>query len=162
MDLKYIEQILKDCLDALLRGSATASHDVLNLDASFLELGINSVQAVELVEAMNQKLGIELGVEVIFDYRNVKELAAFIFQHSGKEDLWQELPHPVSKVRSSGRGNIALGGKTPVSAPSVTRTRRISERNAAQISLSSVCQEASLAPRTLKPSGLICRLGRVV
>jgi acyl carrier protein len=83
MYLKDIEKSVKEAIAELL----DSSDDALNLDASFLELGLNSVLAVELVEAMNQKLGIELGVEVMFDYRDVKELAHFIFQHYGKETV---------------------------------------------------------------------------
>lgn len=51
-----------------------------DLDGSFLELGINSVLAVELVETLNSKLKIDLGIEVVFDYRNVNELAEHILE----------------------------------------------------------------------------------
>src|SRR5437667_4382775 len=114
---KYIEHTIKGTISELL-GSSSDTH---NLDASFLELGINSVQAVELVEAMNEKLGIELGVEVMFDYRGVKELTAFIFQHYGKEDHSQEFPPRASDVRLSERENVTLDDKTLVSATPIDR-----------------------------------------
>ena len=59
--------------------------DSLDLDKSFLDLGINSVLAVELVEAVNQRLGIKLGIEVIFDYRGINELAKHILNQYGEE-----------------------------------------------------------------------------
>ena len=95
LHLKEIEKVLKETITELLERSS----DTLDLGASFLELGINSVLAVELVEAMNQKLGIELGVEVMFDYRDAKELTAFIFQQYGKEDLSKEFPPFADDVR---------------------------------------------------------------
>src|SRR5437667_5563176 len=44
----------------------------------------------------------------------------------------------------------------------VSMTMRRVERGGVQISPSSVCQEDSLVPQTLKPSGLISRQERVV
>src|SRR5437763_17031454 len=114
MYLKDIEMSIKEVIAELL-GS---SDDAPNLDASFLELGINSVLAVELVEAMNQKLGIELGVEVMFDYRDVKELAVFIFQYYGAEDRSKELSpeeesddnHKAHRDRTCSSPDIAIIG----------------------------------------------------
>src|SRR5579859_2042162 len=90
LHMKEIEKALKETITELLESSSDIPQYPLDLGASFLELGINSVLAVELVEAINQKLLIELGVEVMFDYRNAKELAIFIFQQYGKADLSRE------------------------------------------------------------------------
>ena len=87
MYLKDIEKIVKEIIAELLDSLDDVAQDALNLDASFLELGINSVLAVELVEALNQELGIELGVEVMFDYKDIKELTHFIFEQYGREVL---------------------------------------------------------------------------
>jgi 3-oxoacyl-(acyl-carrier-protein) synthase/acyl carrier protein len=110
--LKDIEKSLKEVIAELL----DSSDDTLNLDASFLELGINSVLAVELVEAMNQKLGIDLGVEVVFDYRDVKELTHFIFQRYGKEDFSKKHLPLEDDIRFSGEGSIDSGHKALVPA----------------------------------------------
>ncbi|MGD2087049.1 MAG: SDR family NAD(P)-dependent oxidoreductase [Candidatus Aminicenantes bacterium] len=48
------------------------------ITATFLELGVNSVLGVDLIEGLNKELGIELGVEVIFDYKTPGELARYI------------------------------------------------------------------------------------
>lgn len=50
----------------------------LDLNKSFLELGMNSIMAVDFVEAVNDSLDLELGVEVIFDFRGIPELAEHI------------------------------------------------------------------------------------
>jgi acyl transferase domain-containing protein/acyl carrier protein/SAM-dependent methyltransferase len=96
---KVISELLDSSSDGTKRTSARQSPSGnaaggYDLDASFLELGINSVLAVELVEALNQKLGIELGVEVMFDYKNMRELAQFIFKQYGKENPLKE-PSPI-------------------------------------------------------------------
>ncbi|EJQ38286.1 hypothetical protein IEE_05058, partial [Bacillus cereus BAG5X1-1] len=61
--LEYVEDKMKEVLVDLLK----ETYDVLNLNNSFLDLGINSILAVEFVEEMNQRLGIDLGIEVMFD-----------------------------------------------------------------------------------------------
>lgn len=52
--------------------------DTLDLSCSFLQLGINSVLGVDLVVQLSEELGVDLGVEAIFDYRGPKELADHI------------------------------------------------------------------------------------
>lgn len=136
-NLKDIEKSVKEVIAELLDGSddrTGARHSPYDLDASFLELGINSVLAVELVEALNQKLGIELGVEVMFDYKNMRELAQFIFKQYGAEgevgDIGEassplqngimlgdlptcsgELASPMPERRSSDIAIIGISGK---------------------------------------------------
>ncbi len=64
--------------------------DSAELEGSFLEIGVNSLKAVELVEALNQAMGIELGVEVAFDYRGIKELSAYIDSQYGGGNYEEE------------------------------------------------------------------------
>lgn len=73
-DFRHLELKVKEVLSKLLENTVSSN----DLERSFLELGINSVLAVELVEALNEKLGIDLGIEVVFDYRDAKELAKYI------------------------------------------------------------------------------------
>ncbi|UJF34759.1 beta-ketoacyl synthase N-terminal-like domain-containing protein [Paenibacillus hexagrammi] len=54
------------------------SRDSLDMEKSFIELGMNSVLSVDFIEAINHKLEIDLGVEIVFDYRGVRELADYI------------------------------------------------------------------------------------
>jgi acyl carrier protein len=108
--LEYIEAKVKEIMAELL----DSSHDEQNLNASFVDLAISSVEAVELVEAINEKLGTGLGVEVVFDYRDVKELTTFIFQRYRNEFLSKELPLLTSEVQLSEEGNIGTASITPV------------------------------------------------
>ncbi|MEW9702710.1 beta-ketoacyl synthase N-terminal-like domain-containing protein [Paenibacillus sp. SI8] len=72
------------CLIAIITDLFEITRDSLDFEKSFLELGMNSVLSVDLIEAINLKLGIDLGVEIVFDYRGVKELAQYIHTKYGK------------------------------------------------------------------------------
>ena len=76
-----IETKVKKVVADLLKDTANS----LDLDASFSELGIDSVFAADFVQEVNRKLGIALGIEVIFIYRGIKELAEYILEQYGEE-----------------------------------------------------------------------------
>ncbi|NRS49275.1 SDR family NAD(P)-dependent oxidoreductase [Brevibacillus sp. HB2.2] len=71
-----VETIVKEVMTDLVK----ATTNPLDFDKSFVELGISSVLSVEMVEILNEKLGIDLGIEAIFDHENTKLLAAHIFE----------------------------------------------------------------------------------
>jgi acyl transferase domain-containing protein/SAM-dependent methyltransferase len=50
----------------------------LDLNGSFLQLGVNSVLGVDLIVQLSEELGVDLGVEAIFDYRGPRELAEYV------------------------------------------------------------------------------------
>ena len=108
--INEIENELKEIISDLLESPG----DGPAVDVNFLELGINSVLSVELVGALNQKFGIELGIEVVFDYPSIKALADFLagqYQNGSQTDLVQ-----VSKVS----GDFSAG-------------RRRSEQNVSEV-----------------------------
>ncbi|WP_408895214.1 SDR family NAD(P)-dependent oxidoreductase [Paenibacillus taichungensis] len=53
-------------------------NESISPETGLFEVGIDSVVAVELVETLNRKLGMDLGVEVVFDYPSFQELAMYI------------------------------------------------------------------------------------
>ncbi|EIW19438.1 beta-ketoacyl synthase N-terminal-like domain-containing protein, partial [Pelosinus fermentans] len=75
INVDNIKMGIKEILMDLLK----CSNDFLDAEKSFLEIGINSIQSVELVESINQKLGQKLGIDAVFDYTNINELAGYIF-----------------------------------------------------------------------------------
>ncbi len=91
----YIEAQVKEVVLGLLNDR----DEVSDLDKSFLELGINSVLAVELVEALNQRLGINLGVEVVFDYKGIKELVGYILDTSTTKGKTRSKKNKDNKIR---------------------------------------------------------------
>ncbi|WP_429843908.1 SDR family NAD(P)-dependent oxidoreductase [Brevibacillus sp. FIR094] len=89
--------------------------ETLNFDKSFIELGIHSVLAVELIEAINADLGIHLGVEVIFDYTEVGELAEYISLQFATEVAAEDsefLPTVLAnEIRHSDIAIIGIAGR---------------------------------------------------
>ncbi|WP_258298143.1 SDR family NAD(P)-dependent oxidoreductase [Paenibacillus peoriae] len=83
-DRAWQQEAIAAELLAVLDGLIQAPESV-NAEANFVELGINSLLAVELVETINERLALNLGIEVIFDYQNVFELAAHISEHKPAE-----------------------------------------------------------------------------
>ena len=84
-DIKNVLDIIKDESVKLLNKPS----DSIDFNVSFLDLGINSVLSVDLIESINQRLGIDLGVEVIFDFKDSKTLAEYIVSHydlAGQKD----------------------------------------------------------------------------
>ncbi|MGG1246751.1 beta-ketoacyl synthase N-terminal-like domain-containing protein, partial [Bacillus spizizenii] len=80
----------------------------IDLNKSFLELGMNSIKAVDFVEAVNNSLGLELGVEVIFDFRGIPELAEHIAELYSAEE--EKNPSPESALNSDSSMDIAIIG----------------------------------------------------
>ncbi|MGA5042280.1 SDR family NAD(P)-dependent oxidoreductase [Streptomyces capoamus] len=80
--LDAIERRLKAVLAAVLREEGDeATGDAL--DGSFVDLGVNSLMSVEVVDRANADLGLDLGVEVVFDHQDVRELARFVLEEYG-------------------------------------------------------------------------------
>lgn len=69
-----IKAILKQCLMI----SLDCEEKELDLQKSFLTMGINSVKTVELVDLLNERLSLNIGVEVLFDYENIEELSKYL------------------------------------------------------------------------------------
>ena len=79
---KEASRVLKRRVESILE------EEVLNLlsdvdppldpSVGFLELGISSYTGVELVEGLSRRLGLALGVEIIFDYQCIEELSEHI------------------------------------------------------------------------------------
>ena len=72
-NLGYIRGQVKEVIGSILKIEKEAITSV-ELNKSFLDLGVNSVLAVGLVEALNRRLGIEMGIEVVFDYISIEQL----------------------------------------------------------------------------------------
>lgn len=69
-----IKAILKQCLMI----SLDCEERELDLQKSFLTMGINSVKTIEFVDLLNERLSLNIGVEVLFDYENIEELSIYL------------------------------------------------------------------------------------
>ncbi|WP_273323947.1 SDR family NAD(P)-dependent oxidoreductase, partial [Vallitalea guaymasensis] len=85
----------------------------LVLHNSFLDLGINSVLSVDLIENINQEFNIDVGIDVVFDYRGVKELAEYIYTEYSDEmntDKEKEVVNIADKNSEINKSDIAIIG----------------------------------------------------
>jgi acyl transferase domain-containing protein/NAD(P)-dependent dehydrogenase (short-subunit alcohol dehydrogenase family)/acyl carrier protein len=89
-----LESRIKRILATVLRDSDDGPEPEFDLDASFVELGVNSLGSVAVVELLNEELGLSLGVEVMYDCLDVAELAALI----RSEHAFTDAPAPVPDV----------------------------------------------------------------
>ncbi|CAG7645166.1 SDR family NAD(P)-dependent oxidoreductase [Actinacidiphila bryophytorum] len=80
--LDAVERRLKAVLSAVLAEEG-AEADADDLDGGFVDLGVSSMMSVEVVERANAELGLDLGVEVMFDHQDVRELARFVVEQYG-------------------------------------------------------------------------------
>ncbi|SFS42465.1 PfaD family polyunsaturated fatty acid/polyketide biosynthesis protein [Marininema halotolerans] len=88
--------------------------DRLDVESSFLELGINSMLAVDLVESINEKFNLDLGVEVVFDYRSIKELVTYIesINHSKINDErmnQEQTPSLMTDIKDKNKDIAIIG-----------------------------------------------------
>jgi acyl carrier protein len=107
MTQNQIRQLLRAALQERLLDELTPSDE----KKSFLQLGLDSIVATELIELIRREIDPELGVSALFDYPSIDELS--IYLASRAED-------PVSKpdpVKSDGPiAVVGLSGRFPGSA----------------------------------------------
>ncbi|MGC6177121.1 SDR family NAD(P)-dependent oxidoreductase [Lacrimispora sp. 38-1] len=87
----------------------------LNYDISFKELGVDSINGIEIMRDVNQVYGLALDAVTIYDYSTIEALAEYVGQEKGKsvsannkimnEDILQQAP----QEEMTGSGKIKLG-----------------------------------------------------
>jgi acyl transferase domain-containing protein/acyl carrier protein/NADP-dependent 3-hydroxy acid dehydrogenase YdfG len=70
---KLQQQLKLSLAEALYMSSSD-----IELDRSFVDLGLDSIVGVEWVKVINKQYGLEISATRVYDYSNIKELAAFL------------------------------------------------------------------------------------
>jgi amino acid adenylation domain-containing protein len=110
MTRNEIKQLLRSALQERLLEDLSSSDD----KKSFLQLGVDSIVATELIELIRREIDPTLGVSVLFDYPNIDELS--IHLAAGDEDAAIK----PSEVKTAGQiAVVGLSGRFP-GAPEVT------------------------------------------
>ncbi len=52
--------------------------DELDFEAKFAEFGVNSLMGLKLVDTINRKMGLELKIQLIYDYSNIRDLSRYL------------------------------------------------------------------------------------
>lgn len=104
------EQIIAELRHALAEVTFVEESEVDN-GRPFAEYGINSVLAAELINKINDKLGVHIEVVQLFSYVNIEHLAEHILKQMGGEkglmSLFQQLENGDLSV---GQAELLLGG----------------------------------------------------
>lgn len=78
---------VKEKISLCICESLEMEHSEIDFEKSFVEYGIDSILAVDLVTQVNNTLGIVLRTTVLFDYVNVEELTKYITKNYGNKLL---------------------------------------------------------------------------
>ncbi|QFQ28662.1 SDR family NAD(P)-dependent oxidoreductase (plasmid) [Bacillus thuringiensis] len=111
-DARTEREALELELKAVLASSLGEQSNELNLDAPFSDIGVNSIVAVEFIEALNLKLGTQLGIELIFDYNDITSLANYLRSLdigsaiSSKQEMILLLQHILSSLLQETNGEL--------------------------------------------------------
>ena len=52
--------------------------DMIDVDNDFLSMGLNSIQAIKVVNLLQQKLNVELDFADIFEYQTINDLSEYL------------------------------------------------------------------------------------
>ena len=98
----------------------------VSLEKNFMDLGIDSLQMIEVAHQIEQDLGIELYPTLFFEYQNIKELVKYFkkehaetfahYFHSEQSDIVKEKPISSGESTSSDSAN-QMNPSSPVVSP---------------------------------------------
>jgi acyl transferase domain-containing protein/acyl carrier protein len=107
MTQNQIKRLLRSALQERLLEELTPSDD----KKSFLQLGVDSIVATELIELIRREIDPALGVSVLFDYPNIDDLS--IYLATGSEDAAIK----PAEVKTAGQiAVVGLSGRFPGAA----------------------------------------------
>jgi acyl transferase domain-containing protein/acyl-CoA synthetase (AMP-forming)/AMP-acid ligase II/acyl carrier protein/2-polyprenyl-3-methyl-5-hydroxy-6-metoxy-1,4-benzoquinol methylase len=82
---KEVKQFIEDTMVKSAAKSLGIDINQIELERSFAEYGVDSIIGVELVNKINEALGITLRTTVLFDYANVMDLSDYIYNEYGSK-----------------------------------------------------------------------------
>jgi acyl transferase domain-containing protein/acyl carrier protein/SAM-dependent methyltransferase len=89
----FIKEQIVDCLSGVLQ---IKQHE-FGLDAPYMEFGVDSILAVEIIERLNEKLTIRLRTTDLFNYPTIRQLVAHIGDEFGHAIDSQESVNLISE-----------------------------------------------------------------
>ncbi len=106
-----------DVLTHAIAETLGRSEDDLDPDRVFTDYGVDSIILVELVNTVNDRLGIELRTTALFDHPTLAELIAHVeAEHGGHLHIEAAAPAPAAAANGNGNGN---GGPPAMAADAV-------------------------------------------
>jgi acyl transferase domain-containing protein len=86
MRLEEISNIIIAEIKALI---PDLNEDSISMEKGFMEMGIESLQAIHIIDSISQKVNIKLDITALFDRPNLKALSEFIYAELNKENVTQ-------------------------------------------------------------------------
>ncbi|PEP90922.1 polyketide synthase, partial [Bacillus wiedmannii] len=128
---QVVEDYIKEKISEKLSESLKVDMNLIDVDDSFADYGLDSITGVHLVQAINQDLPIELKITNLFDYSSVSQLTDYILSQyknvitaSFIEDRKQEDEcQPVVAKSDTKQAPIKEVVQESVTSPTVVRKR---------------------------------------
>jgi acyl transferase domain-containing protein/NADPH:quinone reductase-like Zn-dependent oxidoreductase/SAM-dependent methyltransferase len=109
--------LLRDCVGECLGMTAAQIHD----EQSFSEYGVDSIVAVNLVNALNERLGLTLQTTVLFDHGSIDQLSRHLMESHASALQRVPVLRPATAASQSPIGQDAAATDAPAPARRATR-----------------------------------------
>ncbi|WP_028981302.1 SDR family NAD(P)-dependent oxidoreductase [Sporocytophaga myxococcoides] len=125
-DTEYTKDQIQEILISSLAEALYLKPSEIDVDKSFIDLGLDSIVGVEWIKFINKTLGLEISSTKIYDYATIKELALFLSKElenvqtpEQAEVLLPLVAEPQSEyvlegVENLSPGNVSLEQLTPI------------------------------------------------
>lgn len=137
-----IEQVMEQLVD-IVSSNLHLSKDELDYDISFKELGVDSINSIEIMRDINELFSLNLDAVTIYDYSTIKVLAFHILEEIEKGEESDKFFENTSELKEKeGMDNMALKKKEVVLSPKITLDYSHSSENTCQNRRDKVILEA--------------------
>lgn len=125
-DTEYTKDQIQEILISSLAEALYLKPSEIDVDKSFIDLGLDSIVGVEWIKFINKTLSLEISSTKIYDYATIKELALFLFKElenvqtsEQAEVLLTTIAEPqieyvLESVDNLSSGNVSLEPLTPI------------------------------------------------
>ena len=97
--LNFTEEQLREELRITLAEALYLQPAEVDIDKSFVDLGLDSIVGVEWMKLVNKKLGMDISATKIYDYATIRALASFVYKELEKSPVSSKKQIPVSDLR---------------------------------------------------------------
>src|SRR6478736_3441535 len=101
-ELFYTKEQIQQVLVTSLAEALYLSSSEIDIDKSFIDLGLDSIVGVEWIKFINKTFGLEISSTKIYDYATIKELSLYV-----SKELENVIVAPLSTLSSLPTNSIS-------------------------------------------------------